>query len=132
MSERPTSLTRGRMGHRPALDGLRGIAILLVVAVHLYAPLFSGGSSGVDLFFVLSGFLITKLAYEEQQFSGRISLSDFYLRRVFRILPALFFLLFCMLLISFTVLHDVGNTLRWEVLFSGVSIGNLWPIFFGF
>jgi peptidoglycan/LPS O-acetylase OafA/YrhL len=127
----PGPLAHRPMGHLPLLDGLRGIAILLVFMVHLYAPVFSGGSSGVDLFFVLSGFLITKLALEERDRRGALSLSDFYLRRVFRILPALFVLVAAMLLASYTLLSDVGETLRREVLFASLSIGNLWALFYG-
>ncbi len=128
----PGNLAHRPMGHITALDGLRGIAIGLVFLVHLYAPVFSGGSSGVDLFFVLSGFLITKLALEESQRSGGLSRSGFYRRRVFRILPALFVLLAVLTVASFTLLSDVGGTLRREILLSGASMGNLWPLFYGF
>lgn len=120
------------LGHVPALDGLRGVAIGMVVLVHLYAPIFSGGSSGVDVFFVLSGFLITKLALEEHDRSGALSLRDFYLRRVFRILPALFVLLAALLVASWWFLSDVGADLRAEIALSADSMGNLWPLFRGF
>jgi len=74
------------LGYRPWLDGLRGCAILLVLAFHLqFIP---GGSFGVDVFFVLSGFLITSLLVEEWQRRGSISLPRFYLRRGLRLLPA--------------------------------------------
>ena len=128
----PGRLAAHPMGHLPALDGLRGIAIALVFMVHLYAPIFSGGSSGVDLFFVLSGFLITKLALEEFDRSGGLSRRGFYRRRVYRILPALFVLLAVLMIASFTLLSDVGATLRREILLSGVSMGNLWPLFYGY
>ncbi len=128
----PGRVAHRSMGHLGALDGLRGIAIALVFLVHLYAPVFSGGGSGVDLFFVLSGFLITKLALEEHDARGSVSRSDFYLRRAFRILPALLVLMATMLVASFTVLSDVGGVLRREVLFSTFSAGNLWPLFYGF
>jgi peptidoglycan/LPS O-acetylase OafA/YrhL len=81
-----------RSRHIPALDGLRGIAVLLVVSWHaLRAP--HAGALGVDLFFVLSGFLITSLLISEWRRSGSISLRAFYRRRALRLLPALFFLL---------------------------------------
>jgi peptidoglycan/LPS O-acetylase OafA/YrhL len=76
------------LGYVPALDGLRGIAILLVLGVHANG-LIPGGSFGVDLFFVLSGFLITSLLVGEWSSSGGISLRAFFRRRAFRLLPAL-------------------------------------------
>ena len=72
---------------RPDIEGLRGLAILLVVAYHAGLPL-PGGFVGVDVFFVLSGFLITGLLVRERERNGRISLPAFYARRARRILPA--------------------------------------------
>ncbi|WP_170945778.1 acyltransferase [Rhodococcus sp. 14-2483-1-2] len=78
------------LGKRPALNGIRGIAVLLVIARHAMPSVFGGaGMIGVGLFFVLSGFLITTLLVEENHGHGRISLSNFYLRRALRLLPAL-------------------------------------------
>jgi peptidoglycan/LPS O-acetylase OafA/YrhL len=76
-----------RLGYVPALNGLRGIAILGVLGVHLFG--LSGGFYGVDLFFVLSGFLITTLLLEEHDRTGLVSLRAFYIRRARRLLPAL-------------------------------------------
>lgn len=79
-----------RLGHRPALDGLRGVAILLVIAGHLSQGRYSsGGSIGVTVFFVLSGFLITSLLLDEWALTGAVSLRAFYARRARRLLPAL-------------------------------------------
>ena len=75
-------------GYEPALDGLRGIAVTLVVAFHAFG-IPRDGFLGVDLFFVLSGFLITSLLLGERASRGRISLSRFYVRRALRLLPAL-------------------------------------------
>jgi peptidoglycan/LPS O-acetylase OafA/YrhL len=84
-----------RLGYRPALDGLRAFAVLVVMAHHAYVPFFSGGALGVDIFFVLSGFLITSILLEEWQRDSDISLRRFYVRRALRLLPALVaFLLF--------------------------------------
>jgi peptidoglycan/LPS O-acetylase OafA/YrhL len=74
----------------PALDGVRGIAILLVFAVHTAPQLLVGGRIGVDLFFVLSGFLITSILLQEFRERGAIHLGYFYMRRALRLLPALF------------------------------------------
>src|SRR5262249_7946482 len=80
-------------GHVPALDGVRGIAVALVVLFHLGVPGFGGGDVGVDAFFVLSGFLITSLLLAEIESNGRVSLWGFWLRRARRLLPALVVLL---------------------------------------
>lgn len=84
-----------RLGWRPGLEGLRGIAVLAVMGFHFPAtrPWLPGGSLGVDLFFVLSGFLITTLLLEERAREGIISIFGFYRRRARRLLPALFLFL---------------------------------------
>jgi len=81
------------LGYRKSLDGLRGIAILAVVLSHVRTFPFGGGFFGVDLFFVLSGFLITSLLLEEWRDTSDISLRSFYARRALRLLPALVLLL---------------------------------------
>ncbi len=74
--------------HRDDLQGLRAVAVLLVVLDHAGLPFLKGGYVGVDVFFVLSGFLITGLLLSQAAKQGRISLADFYVRRARRILPA--------------------------------------------
>lgn len=81
---------RFKLGYRPELDGLRGVAILSVFTHHVFHRKLPGGFLGVDLFFVLSGFLITYLLVEEWERRGSISLKNFYARRALRLLPALF------------------------------------------
>jgi peptidoglycan/LPS O-acetylase OafA/YrhL len=76
-------------GFRPDLQGLRAVAILLVVLAHAGVPGFAGGFVGVDVFFVLSGYLITGLLLRELEQTGRIRLLDFYARRLKRLLPAM-------------------------------------------
>lgn len=77
------------MRYSPQLDGLRGTAILCVLTGHLFESHFRGGWVGVDIFFVLSGFLITNILIAEQESTGTISLKNFYGRRALRLLPAL-------------------------------------------
>ena len=78
-----------RLGFRADIEGLRAVAILLVVAAHAGVPWLQGGFAGVDVFFVLSGYLITGLLVQEIQATGRLRLVDFYVRRLRRLLPAL-------------------------------------------
>ncbi|MCU0505308.1 MAG: acyltransferase, partial [Chloroflexi bacterium] len=73
---------------RPDIEGLRAVAVVLVLLYHAGVPGFPGGYIGVDVFFVLSGFLITGLLLRELRGSGTISLPRFYARRARRILPA--------------------------------------------
>ncbi|SOC87980.1 Peptidoglycan/LPS O-acetylase OafA/YrhL, contains acyltransferase and SGNH-hydrolase domains [Curtobacterium sp. 314Chir4.1] len=76
--------------HRaPALDGLRTVAILIVILYHLHVPQFEGGFIGVTVFFVLSGFLITTLLLGERRRTGRIRLGSFWTKRLLRLYPAL-------------------------------------------
>jgi peptidoglycan/LPS O-acetylase OafA/YrhL len=81
------------IGYRPPLDGLRAVAVLLVIGVHYQVPGFAFGFLGVDTFFVLSGFLITSILLEEWQHTERISFSRFYATRALRLFPALWLLL---------------------------------------
>ena len=77
-----------RPGHRADIQGLRAVAVLVVIAAHAGLVPLTGGFVGVDVFFVISGFLISRLLFLEASRRGRISLSGFYARRARRILPA--------------------------------------------
>jgi peptidoglycan/LPS O-acetylase OafA/YrhL len=89
-----------KLGHRPALDGLRGLAIVMVLLSHMPNLGLNGGFYGVDLFFVLSGFLITSLLLEEWRATGGISLKAFYARRALRLLPVLVVVLIVVVALS--------------------------------
>ena len=81
--------TRPDAGHLPGLDGLRALAVIAVLIFHLRATWLPGGFLGVDVFFVVSGFLITTLLLREVSRTGRVDLKRFWLRRARRLLPAL-------------------------------------------
>src|SRR5579864_1226974 len=89
---------------RTDIEGLRGIAVLIVVAFHCRIPGFSGGFVGVDVFFVLSGYLITGLLVDEIQKASRLSLLGFYARRARRLLPASTLVLLATLLVGAFIL----------------------------
>ena len=80
-------------GYRPALDGIRAVAVVAVIVYHLGYPWLPGGFLGVDVFFVLSGYLITGLLLQEKARSGRVSYPQFWARRARRLLPALLLVL---------------------------------------
>src|SRR5271155_2793925 len=82
------TLSAGRHKYRPDIEGLRACAVLPVVFFHSGITLFQGGFVGVDVFFVISGYVITTRLLEDAT-SGRFSIVDFYERRVRRIFPAL-------------------------------------------
>ncbi|WP_353950664.1 acyltransferase family protein [Knoellia sp. S7-12] len=94
-------------GRLPGLDGLRAIAILAVLAFHLDPRWLPGGFLGVDVFFVISGFLITTLLVREHDRDGRIDLRGFWTRRVRRLLPALLVLVPSVILIARLVETDL-------------------------
>lgn len=84
-----------RLGYRGDIEGLRAIAIFLVVAAHANVPWLAGGFVGVDVFFVLSGYLITGLLLQEIVKTGHLQFMNFYARRLRRLLPALLLMLLC-------------------------------------
>lgn len=83
---------------RPDVEGLRGVAVLLVVLFHSGVPGFHGGYIGVDVFFALSGYLITGLIVSEIEKKQTFSFCSFYARRVRRLLPASGLMVVCVLL----------------------------------
>lgn len=82
------ALSDRHLKYRPEVDGLRSVAILPVVLYHLNFPYVTGGFVGVDVFFVISGYLITKLIVGELDRTGSFSFSNFYVRRLRRLMPA--------------------------------------------
>ena len=111
-----------RLGHRPVLDGLRGIAIFLVMLTH--TNVLPNGYVGVDLFFALSGFLITTLLYDEWDRNGGISLKRFYGRRARRLLPALGLLILIALVVDVTCYQMTGWPFAEKALTSVLFVNN--------
>lgn len=112
--------------YRPEIDGLRALAVLAVIGFHAHIPPLGGGFIGVDVFFVLSGYLITRIIVREQEL-GHFTLGGFYARRARRILPALVAVgLACLpaaaLLMSLEQLRDFGVTLA----LSAFGASNFW------
>lgn len=143
-----------RLGHIRALDGLRGVAVLLVVVDHIQTILvphkvtvdsgpFRGAFLGVDIFFVLSGFLITSLLLGEQIDRSRIRFGAFYGRRALRLLPALYLLLAAhvvytaitrqslsteWLTVRGALLYVSNWTWKWDGFRSAPGLGQLWSL----
>jgi peptidoglycan/LPS O-acetylase OafA/YrhL len=110
------------MKYRPEIDGLRSLALLPVILYHAGFQTFGGGYVGVDIFFVISGYLITSIILAEKQ-SGTFTLRDFYSRRARRILPALYFILFvssiiCLFMLSPSDGRDFWQSLSATILFA--------------
>ena len=93
MNPKPIQKSRFHLGYQPALDGIRGFAVLWVMGFHYQLPFSRQGLFGVDIFFTLSGFLITVLLVQEWERFGGIQLKFFYLRRILRLYPALILIL---------------------------------------
>ena len=99
--------------YRPDIDGLRAVAVLAIVVHHFFPGMLAGGYVGVDVFFVISGYLITGILLEDVRV-GRFSFAGFYLRRARRLLPALYAMLACVLVAGWAMLlpSDYASTMR--------------------
>ena len=107
---------------RPDVEGLRAVAVLLVVLYHADVPRLTGGFVGVDVFFVISGFVITGLLLRERQRTDRTSILNFYARRLRRILPAATLVIVVTVIASYLLLgfvsgDAVANDGRWAAVF---------------
>lgn len=112
--------------YRREIDGLRAIAVLGVVLYHAEPSWLPGGFLGVDVFFVISGYLITSLLLLEHRQSGTVDLAAFYARRVRRLLPALGVLVATTTLAGVWLLHDSHQQLLYSAAASLLFVGNIY------
>ncbi len=116
------------MGYLPGLDGIRALAVIGVLLYHAELTWLTGGFLGVDVFFVLSGFLITSLLLEEYDRSGRIAFGRFYLGRARRLLPALVLMLVVVAAVVALFYRDAAAALRADIVASLLYVNNWWYI----
>ncbi len=117
-----------RLAYSPALDGLRAIAVVSVMLYHGGVAVASGGFLGVDVFFVLSGFLITTLLLLEFEATGRLDLPAFWGRRARRLLPALFLVLAGVLLYAAFLRGEAAASVRADTVATLFYVSNWWFI----
>ncbi len=114
------------MTYRPEIDGLRALGLLAVIFAHAGFAVFDGGYIGVDIFLVISGYLITGVILREYA-EGRFSVGRFYARRVRRILPALFFVLLCTIPFAWIwMLPDAYERFSKSLIASTLSLSNVY------
>jgi peptidoglycan/LPS O-acetylase OafA/YrhL len=118
-----------RLSYQPGLDGLRALAVLAVLLFHAGQTWMPGGFLGVEVFFVLSGYLITCVLLADREKTGRVRLPHFWLRRARRLLPALFALLVGTLATVLVFYADEVAHLRFDVLAAGSYVTNWYYIF---
>src|ERR1700755_1524380 len=110
---------------RPDVEGLRAVAIGLVLLAHARVGLASGGYVGVDVFFVISGFLITRMLVDELDRTGRLSLTRFYARRVKRLMPQVLAVTLVVVVASAVLLSPVrADAAAEDVIASGIYAMN--------
>ena len=116
-----------KISYRPEIDGLRAVAILSVLLFHIDIDFFSGGFVGVDVFFVISGYLITKIIASEVHKTGSFSFSNFYLRRARRLFPSLYTVFFLVTVFSYFLLPpDLLQRFGGSLIHAIYSISNFY------
>ena len=127
----PPKLAISRLPYLPGLDGMRALAVVAVMIYHANNSWLPGGFLGVEVFFVISGYLITLLLIGEHERSGRIDLPQFWLRRARRLLPALFVLLIGLAIYTTLFRRDALGQLRGDVIAGLTYITNWYQIWVG-
>jgi peptidoglycan/LPS O-acetylase OafA/YrhL len=112
--------------YRPEIDGLRALAVLSVVVFHVDFKFLSGGFTGVDIFYVISGYLISSIIFKSL-ISGNFSFKNFYIRRAKRLLPAAIFTILTTLFVSYFILTpDKYVELSKSAIYSAAFMANVW------
>ena len=120
---------QSHMGYEPSLDGIRAFSVIAVMLYHANIAWLPGGFLGVEVFFVVSGFLITSLLIEEHESTRRIDLKQFWIRRARRLLPALFVMLSATAIYVAFFAKDSAPDFRRDVLPSLGYFSNWWQIY---
>lgn len=112
--------------YMPALDGLRAVSVAMVFTVHALPQLRFPGGLGVDVFFVISGFLITRILLQEYRRDGRIDLRAFYLKRALRLYPALMLVCLSFMAFFFVLRHTMPVALVKVSVIALAYVSNVW------
>ena len=113
--------TSTHLAYRPDIDGMRAIAVLSVMAFHIWPKILPGGFLGVDIFFVISGYLITLILIKNIIATGRLNLTEFYKRRIKRIIPVLMLILIVTFILGYLILMPQD--------FLNLCTNTIWAIF---
>ena len=120
-----------RVPYLPGLDGMRALAVIAVLIYHANSEWLVGGFLGVEVFFVISGYLITLLLMAEREFTGTVRVGEFWMRRARRLLPALFVMLFLLLTYTWMFKSDTLGKLRGDMLGGLFYVSNWYQVWVG-
>lgn len=120
-----------RVPYLPGLDGMRALAVVAVMVYHANSSWLQGGFIGVEVFFVISGYLITLLLISEHEKNGRVNMGQFWIRRFRRLLPALFVMLAALIVWTSLFERDALGQLRGDVIGALAYVSNWHQIFTG-
>ena len=120
-----------KVPYLPGLDGMRALAVIAVLVYHANTEWLSGGFLGVEVFFVISGYLITLLLMAERERTGTVRIGAFWMRRARRLLPALFLMLFLLLTYTWIFRSDELGKLRGDMLGALLYVTNWYQIWVG-
>ena len=122
-------MTNNKSRYLPSIDSLRALAVLAVIIYHVDVNYLPGGFLGVDLFFVLSGYLISSLIIKEYRKTGSINLYNFYLRRARRLLPAVYFMITVGIILMVMFNEVLLKKSHLDAIFGYIYSSNSWYIF---